>query len=134
MSFKKLLSSFLISAGVFGNHNCRSFWNNFNEVKGAPSNIPAGSVRVSGEAWSSNIGWIKFDPSYGGVFYNQTTGNLSGYAWSSNIGWIKFENLSANPEGIGGASAKVDSPSSLTSSTVSGWARVCAGNIFGDLR
>jgi len=25
------------------------------------------------------------------VIYDDTTGNISGYAWSSNIGWIKFD-------------------------------------------
>lgn len=45
---------------------------------------------LSGYAWSSNIGWIKFSgPTYG-VNMDDATGNLSGYAWSSNIGWVRF--------------------------------------------
>lgn len=47
---------------------------------------------LSGYAWSSNVGWIKFSgPTYG-VNMDDVTGNLSGYAWSSNIGWVKFNN------------------------------------------
>ena len=100
MSFKKIFIFILNEREFLAIVIVGVFWNNLGEVKGAET-----TVRVSGYAWSSNIGWIKFDPSYGGVFYNQTTGNLSGYAWSSNIGWIKFENLSANPAGIGGLPA-----------------------------
>ncbi|MBM2817780.1 MAG: hypothetical protein HW401_370 [Parcubacteria group bacterium] len=98
----------------------------------APSIVKADSVNVTGYAWSSNIGWIKFDTGKSNsVKYDMATGNLSGYAWSSNIGWIKFDGLSASG-GVGGSGAKADSPSSITSSTVSGWARACAGTQSGD--
>ena len=33
--------------------------------------IPAGLAAVTGYAWSDNIGWISFNPSYGGVFYDK---------------------------------------------------------------
>ena len=49
-----------------------------------------GSGTLSGLAWSTNAGWIDFNPAHGGVSINQTTGDFSGYAWSENIGWIKF--------------------------------------------
>ena len=55
--------------------------------------LPIGSVfatDLSGYAWSSNIGWIRFSgPGYG-VALNDATGDLSGHAWSSNIGWVEF--------------------------------------------
>ena len=34
-----------------------------------------------------------------GVFMDNSTGNLSGYAWSSSVGWIKFGDLSGWPTG-----------------------------------
>ena len=126
MSFKKLLSSFLIGAGFLAVIIAGVLGNNVKEIKAAPTSPPAGSVVVTGYAWSDNIGWISFNPSYGGVFYSISTGQLSGYAWSDNIGWISFNGLSASG-GVGGSGAKADSPSSLTTSAVSGWARACAG-------
>lgn len=126
---KKILSSFLIGASFLAIVTIGIFWNNLNEAKGAPSSTPSGSVAVTGYAWSSNIGWIQFNPSYGGVFYNTSTGNLSGYAWSSNIGWIKFNELSSYyPLGGTGTIAKA-----VTSTgAVEGWARACAGTQSGD--
>ncbi len=54
-----------------------------------------GNSRISGWAWSGNIGWISLsckdfatDINYG-VTVNGS-GKLSGYAWSDNIGWIDF--------------------------------------------
>lgn len=57
-------------------------------------NIDA-SGNLSGHAWSTNVGWINFKPTNGGVTVNQTTGQFDGYAWSENVGWIHFHN--ANP-------------------------------------
>jgi len=120
----------LMAAGALAIISAGIFWNNFNEadkinpvkiVKAASHQVP-----VKDYAWSDNIGWIQFNPSYGGVLYDTSTGQLSGYAWSDNIGWIKFNGLSASG-GVGGTGAKADSPGSLTSTTVSGWARACAG-------
>jgi len=45
---------------------------------------------LSGFAWGENIGWINLSPQYGGVF-NDGYGNLSGFAWGENIGWINFD-------------------------------------------
>lgn len=127
MSFKKKLSHILttlfflvvIIAGVF--------WISAYEVKGAPSPAPSGSVIVSGYAWSENIGWIEFDPSFGGVFYDLATKKLSGYAWSENIGWIKFDGLSSYPDSLRGSVATVDAGGFLF-----GWIRACAGTATGD--
>lgn len=61
---------------------------------------------LSGYAWSSNIGWIKFSgPGYA-VDIDESN-NLSGYAWSYNIGWIKFE-----PGGWAQAVAGINNPNS----------------------
>jgi hypothetical protein len=40
-------------------------------------------------AWGTNVGWINFDPAYGGVrVYDD---HLEGYAWGTNVGWINFD-------------------------------------------
>lgn len=90
-------------------------------------------VPITGWAWSSNIGWIKFNPSPNGdsskdVTLSTTTasptiGTLNGYAWSSNIGWIKFGGLSDIPNG--GSNATVD----LRDGKVSGFIRACSGTV-----
>ena len=61
--------------------------------------VPHGGVMVhhtylSGYAWGENVGWINFEPAYGGVFIDPATGEFSGYAWGENIGWLKFKGLS----------------------------------------
>ena len=42
-------------------------------------------------AWSTNAGWINFDPHCTGcegvTVYSD---HLSGYAWGTNVGWINF--------------------------------------------
>src|SRR3989344_3589813 len=76
------------------------------------------SQNTSGWAWSSNIGWIRFNLldcdadgnglsdgaplgcsvtgtpiSDYGVQVTPTSGELSGYAWSSGVGWISFNRV-----------------------------------------
>ncbi len=85
-------------------------------------------VSINGQAWSSNIGWIDFQPAFGGVKYDTSNGNLSGYGWSSNVGWISFENNDTNNCPAGSCRPKViqdsDNPSDPTKGMVTGWARV----------
>jgi hypothetical protein len=39
-------------------------------------------------AWGTNMGWINFNPTHGGVtVYGD---HLEGYAWAENIGWIRL--------------------------------------------
>jgi LPXTG-site transpeptidase (sortase) family protein len=39
-------------------------------------------------AWGTNIGWINFSPTHGGVdVYDD---HLEGYIWSENVGWIRL--------------------------------------------
>jgi hypothetical protein len=60
---------------------------------------------LTGQAWSSNIGWIDFGnagATYGvKLAMSGATRNLSGYAWSSNIGWVTFNNTEC-PVGVTG--------------------------------
>ena len=39
-------------------------------------------------AWSTNAGWINFNPPDGGV--TVYVDHLEGYAWGENIGWIRM--------------------------------------------
>ena len=39
-------------------------------------------------AWSTNAGWINFNPTHGGVVVYSD--HLEGYAWAENIGWIRL--------------------------------------------
>ncbi len=78
---------------------------------------------LTGYAWSSNIGWIKFhsdgsDPVPFGVQLG-SDGKLTGQAWSSNIGWISFDNLGTGPDNQGSASL-------FGASSIKGWARACS--------
>jgi hypothetical protein len=50
-----------------------------------------GSGNLSGYAWGTNVGWINFNPSDGGVTIDPSTGSFDGYAWAENVGWIHFK-------------------------------------------
>lgn len=39
-------------------------------------------------AWGTNIGWINFNPTHGGVTVYED--HLEGYAWGENVGWIRM--------------------------------------------
>jgi len=39
-------------------------------------------------AWGTNVGWINFNPTHGGV--TVYSDHLEGYAWGENIGWIRL--------------------------------------------
>ena len=84
--------------------------------------VNAASRAVTGYAWSDNIGWIQMNPSPGGVFLDDTNGNLSGYAWSDNIGWVNF-----NPTGPYPTSPNSGVKMNMSTGQISGWARACAG-------
>jgi len=40
-------------------------------------------------AWGANVGWLNFDPTYGGGV-TVYTDHLEGYVWAENIGWIRL--------------------------------------------
>ena len=96
---------------------------------GFSSNVSAATTgKLSGYAWSSNIGWIDFGTGAlrgvgGGVNIN-ADGTISGvngkgYAWSSNIGWIQFGELSDFPSG----KSTVRANAKLVNEKFTGWAR-----------
>ena len=39
-------------------------------------------------AWGTNVGWINFRPTHGGI--TVYSDHLEGYAWAENIGWIRL--------------------------------------------
>jgi hypothetical protein len=55
-----------------------------------------GSGHLSGYAWNTNVGWINFSPTHGGVTIDPATGSFDGYAWGENVGWIRFGNPEAH--------------------------------------
>ncbi|MCF7865689.1 MAG: hypothetical protein K9M11_04255 [Candidatus Pacebacteria bacterium] len=78
------------------------------------------TTRLSGYAWSENIGWISFKD--GGVpVILQGDGSLVGYAWSENVGWVQFGGLSGFPNTTYGTNAKI------AGGKLTGWARVVSG-------
>lgn len=86
------------------------------------------TIRLTGYAWSENIGWISFKDGSIPVKV-ETDGRLVGYAWSENIGWIQFGGLS----GIPTTPYESKSQAKLNGSTLRGWARAVSG-MSGDNR
>lgn len=121
-SYKKVLSKIFfisfslvvaVSAGLLVTSHSSTF---------TPPALAAGTVGLSGWAWSETIGWICFDdptqcPNAGVTI--DASNNLVGYAWSDNIGWIQFGGLAGFPTGGGttAVNAKVQG------STIVGWAK-----------
>lgn len=73
----------------------QAYWQIFGTDLKAANAVMRQSGRVSGYAWSSNFGWVKFSSASGathpyGVTIDPSTNEFSGYAWSSNLGWIYF--------------------------------------------
>ena len=49
----------------------------------------AGNINSTNKyAWGTNVGWINFNPTHGGV--TVYSDHLEGYAWGENIGWIRL--------------------------------------------
>ncbi|MDD5606791.1 MAG: hypothetical protein PHN37_02950 [Candidatus Pacebacteria bacterium] len=97
---------------------------NIQEVRAENGDIP-----VRGYAWSDNIGWIQFDPAFGGVFVNKETKEFNGYAWSDNIGWISFEKDKIGNDCrplVEDCKAWVDNELILGKNLIRGWARACS--------
>jgi hypothetical protein len=88
-------------------------------VTNTPTNTPTGT-RLTGYAWSENIGWISFKDGSSPVKV-KPDGSLTGYAWSENIGWVQFGGLSSFPNASYGTNAKLEGDKIL------GWARAVAG-------
>ncbi|PIY93746.1 MAG: hypothetical protein COY69_00010 [Candidatus Magasanikbacteria bacterium CG_4_10_14_0_8_um_filter_32_14] len=72
-----------------------------------------GDSLLTGYVWSQNSGWIKMNPSNGGVA-NDGQGNLSGFAWGESLGWINFSGVNINSSGIFTGTASGDLIGTLT--------------------
>lgn len=57
---------------------------------------------------------------------------VTGYAWSSNIGWVKFDGLSSFPSSAGTVAASARVTGTYPNVTFEGWARACAGTVTGN--
>jgi hypothetical protein len=57
-------------------------------------------------AWSTNTGWINFNPAHGGVAVYAD--HLEGYAWGENIGWIRMGTYTGGGSHIYGNTTKDD--------------------------
>ncbi|MBU0703323.1 MAG: hypothetical protein KKC18_05595 [Chloroflexi bacterium] len=57
-------------------------------------------------AWSTNAGWINFNPSNGGV--TVYSDHLEGYAWGENVGWIRLGTYSGGDAHTYGNTAAAD--------------------------
>jgi hypothetical protein len=114
------------------------------------------SYRLTGWAWSSNIGWIqmganplgtcKTDGMVDGVVCMAGSVPLAqerkfvGWAWSSNIGWVKFDAVPFKfdkPPGTAGRETYPVDPQrsgflSIKDNLLDGWARVCSATVNGD--
>jgi hypothetical protein len=101
-------------------------------------------TEIFGTAWSSNIGWVRFNncdapntncgsAPYSVVLDNQN-GHITGEAWSASVGWIKFGELFSFPTGDGTIedNAKVNLSQGSSRGKVTGWARACGGTLPGD--
>lgn len=90
-------------------------------------------VRLTGYAWSENIGWISFQDGSNPVIVSSdgtltgSNNQPAGYAWSENIGWIQFGGLSGFPSAPGNTGGQARVVESPNGSTLTGWARAVAG-------
>ena len=93
---------------------------------------------LTGWIWSDSTGWISLNcadvnpacPINYKVVVDQS-GTLSGYGWSDSVGWVSFNITSSSgcPSGQSGNGSCIPS---ISSGTINGWARVCAGTAPGD--
>src|SRR5258708_8587823 len=59
----------------------------------------AGNINsINKWAWSTNAGWINFNPSNGGV--TVCADHLEGFAWAENVGWIHFKGTGSIPYNV----------------------------------
>ena len=51
--------------------------------------LAAGNISTTNKwAWGTNVGWINFNPDFGGVTVYPD--HLEGFAWGENVGWIRL--------------------------------------------
>ena len=75
-------------------------------------NVHITDTELTGYAWSQNYGWIKLNPSTSGV-KNNAEGVLSGSAWGENIGWIDFTGVTISATGFFAGTANGDNTGAI---------------------
>lgn len=112
----------------FNNRNCDMDNNGLSDA----ASPPCPTVGSYMQGYGVNVDIDPISPTYS---------QLSGYAWSSNIGWIKFDPLPDFATGLypncpaatcPGGSPNYPAEYDPITKKISGWARVCAGTINGD--
>ncbi len=92
-------------AHTYANDAANTYGVNYNNTTGV----------LSGYAWGTNVGWINFKPTHGGVTINTSSGDFSGYAWGENVGWINFNSSGSGRTSSSGAyKVKTTSPTAVT--------------------
>lgn len=105
------------------------------------------NMAITGNAWSSNVGWISFSGTIAnskqtyGVYENPTTGVLSGYAWAysspdstnptqpSGLGWLHFGVSNGSHSA---ATVDFSQGSPTTGYKITGYARFISAGISGN--
>ncbi|OIO18974.1 MAG: hypothetical protein CO029_03225 [Candidatus Magasanikbacteria bacterium CG_4_9_14_0_2_um_filter_41_10] len=103
-------SVFATSGTILSGHSYA--WSNQVGYINFSNTIVSDSV-LTGYAWSQNSGWIKMNPTNGGVT-NDGAGNISGYAWGESLGWINFAGVTIGETGIFFGTASGDLVGTLT--------------------
>ncbi len=75
-------------------------------------NVHVTDAGLTGHAWSDLYGWIKLNPTTSGVT-NNGEGVLSGSAWGANIGWINFSGVTINSNGVFSGTATGDNTGAI---------------------
>jgi hypothetical protein len=71
-------------------------------------------------AWGTNVGWINFNPTDGGVAVYPD--HLEGYAWGENVGWIRLGTYTAGGSHTYGNTSASDYGVNNSSGTLSSYA------------
>lgn len=61
-------------------------------------NVIVSDSGLSGYIWFENGGWVNLSPANGGVT-NTSNGILGGYAWGENVAWINFSGARIDENG-----------------------------------
>ncbi len=91
----------LASTGSIDGANKYAWGSNIGWINFSPTNggVQVSDTGLSGYVWNDNYGWINLSPSAAGV-RNDGTGVLSGYAWGQNIGYVSFSGVTITPSGV----------------------------------
>lgn len=76
-------------------------------------NVQVTDSSVTGQAWNANYGWINLAPTQSGV-NNNGAGQLSGWGWGANLGWVNFSGVTIDSDGQFTGTATGDNSGDIT--------------------